>query len=400
MRTTLEVPISSTPDRPYVNVRDHGAAGDGSTDDTAAFAAARTAAAAAKLPLYIPGSDDPYIVDQATFYGCDVICDSAAMLKTKSTSTVAVLVFGPMRWQGGIIDGNTPIVGTTGYGMGLFGNGAVIEGVTFQNIDGPGIQTGGGYGHRILHCVINIADQSGILVAPNAGSGDPDVTDMLIDGCIITITNALSIDYWCGIKVYPITSSVSGLRIVNNRILMPNAPGSSGAMCIELNSSGGPVSQCVVAHNTLMRGGMGISTSAYNSVFEGNTIIGPGNWGIELGGFYNTCVGNNIEGVEFGTTTQQTLEGMILSGGGQVVSGNMIHSTINKGIAVAATYSVLSGNFVEMATGYCLYLYDGTASMITGNCLVADGSAAYYGDDGSPGTSIKYYGNSGITDSS
>jgi hypothetical protein len=396
------VPVSSTPDRPYINARDHGAVGDGSTDDTAAFAAARTAAAAAKLPLYIPGSDDPYIVDQATFYGCDVICDSAAMLKTKSTSTVAVLVIGPMRWQGGIIDGNTPTVGTTGYGMGLFGNGAVIEGVTFQNIAGPGIQTGGGYGHRILRCIINIVDHTGIFIAPNAGSGDPDVTDMLIDGCIITITNVLSLDYWSGIAAHPYTSAVTGLRIVNNRILMPDAPGSSGAMCIELNSNEGPVSQCVVAHNTLMRGGMGISTSTDNSVYEGNTIIGAGNWGIELGGNYNTCVGNTIEGVAYGTTTPQTLTGIILSGGsfGLVVTGNMIRRTVEKGIAVGATYCVLSSNYVQMITGYCLYLYDGTASMITGNCLVIGGSAAYYGDDGSPGTSIKYYGNSGITDSS
>ena len=91
----------------WVNVKDYGATGDGSTDDTSAVSAA-IAAAAGRL-VYFPGGK--YVLDGLKLVGnVSFLLDPPAVLLAKpNTSSAGMMAFnvaGSLRIRGGAIDGN------------------------------------------------------------------------------------------------------------------------------------------------------------------------------------------------------------------------------------------------------------------------------------------------------
>jgi hypothetical protein len=364
-------------------------------DDTSDMHDARDAAIAAGQPLYIPFGT--YIVDELTIYNCDVICDPQAIIKTKAGASIAVLLVGSTHWRGGIIDGNRGSV-SSGYGMGIFGSYVTVEGATFHDVDGPAIQMGGGYVQRVCDNFITECG-SGIYLHP-VGT-DSDSVGVTIEGNFIDLQSEGAGTY-DGIGVAPDGYSVFGLQILSNHIYLPNAPDASGPLCIELFAAllgaGNYFERAVVANNTLVGGGMGISNQTNYSTFKGNTICAAGNYGIEAGGNYNTWQGNVVDGAQFNTTTPQTNTGIILSDstGGSVVSGNMVVRCDVYGILLSGNHCSLTGNVIQQASNTLLYVTDGDGSTVTGNTLIASGGATAHAVD-TPGTVI-YRGNVGITD--
>ena len=65
-----------------VNVRDFGALGDGITDDSAAFAAAITAAQSRAALVYVPASATPYVL------GDTIVLDALTMIGDGAGSTL------------------------------------------------------------------------------------------------------------------------------------------------------------------------------------------------------------------------------------------------------------------------------------------------------------------------
>lgn len=143
--TSFQVPM--TPSRMYVNVRNEGATGNGTTDDTAAINAA-----AAKVPpggvLYFPAGN--YSVSSLTFAQSELTLMGdgyrSSWISRRNGSNQTLLTFG---------NGVAYLAGCSVVGLRLNGNKA-------NNTAGSGIRFHSMEDSRVVGCQINNFDEDGI----------------------------------------------------------------------------------------------------------------------------------------------------------------------------------------------------------------------------------------------
>jgi hypothetical protein len=136
----------------YISVKDFGVVGDGTTDDTAAFNAARAAARAAKLPLMIYGTPritSQLLVDQKEHWIFDGFLGnisgsrpSSYLIKASSVSGALVWIIGSatntLIQYGGIVGE----AGNTGDGYLIQANSTVLEYPYVEGVGQDGIRVG------------------------------------------------------------------------------------------------------------------------------------------------------------------------------------------------------------------------------------------------------------------
>lgn len=280
-----------------INVKDYGAVGDGSTDDSVAIAEA-IAAATPGQAVFFPNSSGAYII-------------------------------------------TAPIV-TAAQGIKIFGNGAVISGLSwtqFQFLRFSGA----------AQCVVEGLTFFGNSPASATSLGLAHIE--VIDSTDITIRNcwfntSASSGVW-------VTGACSHVSIVGNRF--------TGNFCA-IFSDDNTVSQptfLLIANNVIEDGlsatskvnysggikvsGVGTANTTAGHSITGNVITRPGQMGIEIQGQINDCTisGNSVNDADFGISVSDSLRA--------TVSGNSVKAASNYGIEVASNSAgcAVSGNTID-----------------------------------------------------
>ena len=332
----------------FYNVKDYGAKGDGTTDDTAAIQAA-VGAAGANSTLYFPAATykttglnanqtgQTWIISG----GATIALANAANAPTITVSVANVTIQGP-----GILNGNNTnqTSSNTGIWITPAATNATIFQVTVANAYGTGIIFNGQH-TTIRNCVITNSQATGIFGQP--GSSDLlDITieDNLIDRSMVSTSAPGGYGIMIhGAPTNPTPLFVRRPKVNSNRVLLPASPTNT---CIGIELWGG-VNDGTVDSNVVDGGTMGISLdrTQYSAV-TGNVIVAPSGNGIELASS-NLCAvtGNTVDGGGV------TLTGIDLDGNAGPSDSNISTNTVSgctfAGIFVLiATHTAIVGNTV------------------------------------------------------
>lgn len=263
-----------------ISVRDYGATGDGTTDDSSAFQAAINAAATKKQRVVVPSSANPYILNSSLTMATGVRLhgegDSRPILKTTNTSSALIFDFSSVNNSGLIgleIDGNNAVT-PAGYNV-LLSNavGNVIENCSFtnlgDNINGGIILSGTSYHNKITGNTCT--DAAGSFV----GLTGSTVHDNDISGN--NVTDSVGFGIFLGGGAY--NNLISGNRTISNGIEL-------------IGLTRGCFRNRIIGNHAEGCGDNGISVSGDHNVVSGNTCVGNDLAGIWSWGSYNSITGN------------------------------------------------------------------------------------------------------------
>ncbi len=376
-------PISLELTRGIVSVRDYGAVGDGSTDDTTAWT---NALATGRTVVGYPG--DTYIVNGGLavatagqtidMTGCKV------RLKT-SASSKALLSLNAARARvvGGDWDMN--VAGNTGgdaygyYAVLLNADHTVAEKMYVHDCYGIGIKGVGAYNYReVRECRIENCAGHGVFFD---GPTTADSLGTRIAGCTVIVTatsNAVGIYVH---SVAPYTYQGKRWSIDRNTVIGPSSA-SSAVVGITGRGSDG-----IVVGNHVRNFDIGISIDrsiSLRSVVSDNRVETDytAYGGIEVNGGDSVISGNYVRGHNYG------IVGTTVAGGGETIDnrtiiGNRLLDQATYGIYVAplsgdtARRQNIIGNVITAATGVnglIRLARDCKHSLIQGNLLRGGGS--------------------------
>jgi parallel beta-helix repeat protein len=327
------------------NVKDYGAKGDGTTDDTAAIQAAVNAVAGTGGTVLIP--DGTYLVNAVVQNSMGIRLGSSMTL---SLSSGAVLQAKPNASANYAIlavynASNVNIVGGSLLGernahqgtSGEYGNGisitnsqhVVIQGVTASECWGDGFYVTGNASSDVTLCGVvadhnrrqgltitsgtrilvqnsifrnsaGVSPERGIDIEPNSGDA---IDGVLITGC--TLTNNAGGGFQCG----TVASNATATNLVFDQNTVYgnglNPVGTSDQFAVKVTTfSGTQITNNQVSNNV---GGGILVDSATDTLVQGNTVTGS----LQVSGnAYFTGVGIEIEGDCSGSTiTQNTVTG-------------------------------------------------------------------------------------------
>lgn len=367
-QSAMDARFAKIDDNGY-NVLRHGVTGNGTTDDTAAIHAARTAAGAFGADLIFP--DGTYLVSglTANVSGQRWLMMPGAVISLKNASNAPVITAtAPLAISGGTISGNRANQTSSGYGIRATSQSSVhVEGVTFQNTFSEGVY--------LTSC-----------------------SDVLIADC--TFTNCAAAGNHKAILLDDLSGSYSKVRL--NRNYIDGTTSQTGGMQVVSTTSGNTAQDITVHNNTILVGDnaadvLGIefysnsSGSIINGSVMGNSIRAPGTgttaFGISIGGVASTSttgnngisvVGNTVKnchgpGVEligrnltcaantFETCGRISVPSIDVAGGqtGVTVVGNVIRNAQDSNYAIqlsgnatnAMSGTICANNIIEGATG-------------------------------------------------
>lgn len=321
-----------------VSVKDpaYGATGDGSTDDTIAIHAARTAAGAGGILFFPPGTYKTTgltanFANQIWQFspGAKLLAATSQTLITVSAANVSVL--GP-----GTLDGNN--VGTTAgsaFFAGTAAPGVTISKMTLINCAGIGINCAGADNVTIADNTVTNSGAAGVSFTTSGA----DLKGARIEKNTIAI---VAVGPY-GIQMYGQGGNlINRPRVKGNSVTLP--AGSTSGICIEVRTG---IRGGVIRGNVTSGGSMGMSLDSNQaSSIVGNHAFGATLNGFELAGcgfcvvsgctvdgnlvtataFSNTNTGpgwNNIVGCSFRnlSTTGRGIYGQDTSGIGLNISG-------------------------------------------------------------------------------
>jgi polygalacturonase len=331
-----------------INVKDYGAAGNGSTDDTIAINAAITAASG--KTLFFP--DGTYIHQPLTLSSSIAFSlspNATLRLKASSTATQITISASNVKILGGTIDGNSANnpSGQNGIFIGSGLSDIKIEGTIFLNHTQSNILTLGATGPNTLrvivrNCVFNGAGNHAVYF--NWNTVDSEISNSIF---LSGSANAI----WVG-------NSSTGVKVWHNLIT------GYARMGIEIwgGSNGAKVLANTVRNVGSASNAFGISIdSSTGSVVADNTVNlsspGIGAVGIEIVLSDNCTVGNNVvENAAIGFTIDQS---------------NNVSTTGNRVIAFTGTAGILVGSSVasKSASGNALTGNRVTISQTTGSAI-------------------------------
>jgi len=374
--TATTVPTDSLT---QVSVKSYGAAGDGATDDTAAFIRAVSAVAGTGKALWVPAGT--YMINPTLDNGAGIRLasnmtlwlDPGAVLQAESTSTQhyeMVVVSGCQNVNivGGSIFGNnghnsipTPTALEDGTCIRIVNSSNVIlENVAVGRCFCDGVYIGGASDNVVLCNVTSLAnrrhgmavtyasnllainstfsgntgsveDSSGAVIngcgidlEPNSNS---DIVNVLVAGCAFAENYLAGVGWGVGSQVSNFT--VAGIYMVGNTLTR--------------NGHGLDVENCdssVILGNTLADNtayGIYIHDAATHTLCEGNTVSGTGSSGDGAGiecyrDAYsvidrNTSTGSYKNGIYVSTSTSPTVTNNICTGNGG--AGVLIYNSTN-----------------------------------------------------------------------
>ena len=380
---------------PSISVKDYGAEGDGTTDDTAAITAA--ALAAAGQTLHFPAGT--YLHTGLMSRGANQTwqLEPGALLQLKDAANAhCVVVTHPgFKIAGGTIDGNRANQSLAHW------YGVYVQAVADVTLDGvaiQGVKKRGIYAHdsdrlTIDRCRISDTGENAILVEATDTATAP-ILDPIIRNCHVDRSGEEGIIEG-GIKIHGnLTSNQKVLRarITNNTVRLPTlAPSPQAQVCIEVLNL---VEHAVVSGNTTVGGTMGISVARSScAVVTGNSLGGFSYYGIEWAGSPDgTCGNNTIDGNSLG------LVGIVQSLAGShrtAITGNTVRGLALDGIVTnGGNSTTISANIITLPTGSRNAINiagSPTGVTVSGNAI--DYSGANYAIAGSLCTHLTISGN-------
>ena len=348
------------------NAKNFGAKGDGSTDDTAALAAAIAAANAAGACAYLPAGT--YRFSQLSFAGC-LLGDGQGrtVLKLLDGNTVnePVILTGPSRLAGLAIDGNKAAssVGTillflqnawdvhlehvrvtgakalSGWGQGILVQGGQnaanatadsFTDVTADHNDGDGLNIFSDDYLTIAGSRFIANGGNGIEANNGAVPSGISVTHLALAG-VIADNNAQD-GFYCGIfqAANGSLGIVPGPNPVCAQVTVSGSDFSrNGGYGLAWQGTYGTITGNTVDGNGTGTGGGGILCNATNSLIARNLVTNNTYWGVDCGGSqYLAISGNHIlNNGGAGTGTGGGVGLNVSASQNDTVSGNLIANT-------------------------------------------------------------------------
>jgi polygalacturonase len=387
----------------WINVRTHGARGDGITDDTAALQAAVNAAAAAKTAVYIPTGT--FIVSAPitlpagegySIFGSG--WGSSVKLKAASNCYVFKMTAADTRvtMRDLTIDGNVLEQGTTGASGGIDGSGAVacrFDNVHFIACRDNGLylggMTGGAFGHnnRIIGCLF---DQSMTSTGPGRGIHLDSSDENQIIGCDFEYlggsggsgaTAASMIFDQAGTQFIVNCNFVNGgnnaigVRVQDaksTKVIACNFDGLAGT-AIFLAAQ-----RCVISSNTIFSvghagtagqaSGIHLDYATADNIVEDNVITSDPVNGVSRGAIREASDGgsgrNSIRNNQIITDGTWSYGALDLSGTGSWVRGNIGGGPLGQGRAMPGVLFVAASDAPAADNLVADYVCDGTADNV------------------------------------
>lgn len=420
-----------------VSVIDYGAPLDGTTDATAAFTLAATAARVQDAPLLIPYGT--YTIDGwVPPAGLVVVADGATLRRPASAAgntTMIVLSSGGVTLKGLILDGNKSNNTLAANNLVITAGGNyTIENVTSHSAK----RVSGGYGSGIVvsdtsddtdgtqgqirNCRVHSNDADGIFVdevwnlgifgnecTGNGGSGiaatnfdapiEPQTQRALqITGnfCRGNTESGIVVSGTTTSSVLPVVADYPAINVIitDNHCEANNKYGIAGQgtgigihdnTCVSNGNDGG---------SRITYGG--IVVSGYFSACTGNTVGGNEYYGIDAGGSYSTIVSNNIvqnngnstgggTGINLGATVNVACRGNhVLNNGGQSgATGVQIYcpahdsnGSTTGGLPYRASGVIIENNFclLSASTQTGVFIDQGPSGVVLRNNVVQGGT--------------------------
>lgn len=360
----------------HKDVRDFGATGDGSTDDTAAFVAA-FALTAIRKTVVPPGT---YQVSGITVpAGAELVLLKGANIRLIDSSDTHVVTLGG---DGAVVHGLGTITGNAANqaassSSGVFSDGnndLLVDELVITDCEDRGVHILNGSRCTVARCNITLTGRMGIQGQAN---NTETLDDFSVLNCYVDRSDSAANDDGC-IEVTGDSTAVSLARplVRDSTVIMHTAPTGSNVVPIELfgPSTGGPeplhhgrVTGCTVVGGSI---GISIASGAVFCTVDSCTVEDVDNIGIELAncrdnvvsgcavdGASNTAQGivcNNNAGSSY-PTIRNTIVGCVVKDavdrGILVIDADTAYITIS-GCAMSGADSTADGIFVLNSGGH------------------------------------------------
>ena len=363
-------------ERDIVSVKDFGATGDGTTDDTAAIQAALDSAAKRVVfpagGIYIVnGGLSVSTVSQVIYAaGATIKLKASASTKYIITTTVGAtdVVFAGGIWDGNKANGNATGTTYNSFCVGLFGDRSTCQDIDSINTYGIGIKGFANY-LSILNNRIRNTTHYGIFLDGSASTSN--IGNRAIGNTVDMSEGQVSGGQNIGQGI--LFTSGSGQNqlnweVSNNTVIGPQTSVQDQAINIAVRGKNG-----IANGNRTSYGAMGFSEGGENSVISNNQfldITGSVAYGIEPSG-KNTVVSNNlVTGAIIGVSVTGSIiyDNLSITGNNITASQKGVYFQISAGYT--AQNCIISSNYIYGGS-HCIYLTGNTVNtQISSNVLV------------------------------
>jgi parallel beta-helix repeat protein len=362
-----------------INVKDYGAKGDGSTDDTTEIQTALDQGGIIVIPagtyminavtsshdnptsggLSIPSNTTLFISPEATIKAIANSSDSYAVIRIADVSNVRICGGGMIQGERSSHNGST---GEWGYGVCINGGENVtIEDIVIKDCWGDGILVGSGNGTPKSSYPSKNIKISGVVCDNNRRQGMSIIHADSVHVELSTFKNTNGKAPQSGIDLEPETSS--GYYCKNVAIVNCHMESNTGDGIQTHASASFTITGCTIRSNT----GRGIVCSSTEGTITGCTIVGNTESGIQL----DASTGLNVTG----NTMTGNKNGIAVTGGSSkcCMTGNVCTTSTSRGISiVGASDNLVSSNECLSNTGAGIYLFTGTENEVIGNLCMAN----------------------------
>jgi parallel beta-helix repeat protein len=355
--------------RDIVSVRAFGAKGDGSTNDTAAFIAAATSAAALKQMLFIPGGT--YVVGNwtppASLYVYGAGAANTILRRPASASTndaVVNLTAGSVTLENLTVDGNKANNALASQCIAITSQGNyTMRGLTVRNA-----KSVGGFG---------------VGISVSSTNDETSLTQTIIEDCVLTgnDSSGISVDECWNIRIEGCRASsntASGISVAN--FDTPIEPSSQRSMVIANNFCAGNTDTGIqVAGTTVANIVPPIGQQQpYNIIVQGNDCRDNGGYGIVCQGTGINCTGNQTFG---NGSNDPVAAGILFNCYHSICANNICISNIFFGIDAGGSYEsaicdntcAFNGNATATPTGIGINVGGSVSVSCDDNTLVNNG---------------------------
>lgn len=263
------------------NVKDFGASGDGITDDTAAFHAARDAVGVRGKVIVPSGT---YIVSGLTAnvdYQTWEFSSNSAVVKMKSgASEILSITANGMTLVGGVFDGSN---GTKNdwsqQGIRVTGDGVTIQNATVQHSPKAGIYALNCNRITVSGCTIINSNYKGIFVQSDSASGPLNIYDIVITDNLVDNSSGWDGARGIGVRAGDENEQLANrITIRHNTVRLPYGQSIDTETIVLTNGA-----DYIVEGNIVIGGFLGIScANTRRGIISNNLVRGFRRAGIEI----------------------------------------------------------------------------------------------------------------------